>query len=164
MDRKVLVVDPITDAHETASEAKVMYASAYGWDYSETVRGDAVRRLYDSPTAESYGEGSYTVSLVDFRGAIDWTLRATANAQMRIYQRPCSDLARDARSGAWISADAWTALPAPVRAEYEELMWTVDARPTAVRIRERKHDDWLSGYHARMQAAVEARSVLAGER
>lgn len=53
----VLVIDPITDATETARKATVEVDGE-----QITISGAVVRALYDAESAEAYGEGSYTVS------------------------------------------------------------------------------------------------------
>ncbi len=58
---KLLVIDPVTDATETATSALVRNLETG----EETTLTDAeqIRALYDDPTAQSYGEGSYTVTV-----------------------------------------------------------------------------------------------------
>lgn len=56
-----LVIDPITDATETATSA-VVRNLATGEERTITDAAE-IRALYENPTAKSYGEGSYTVVL-----------------------------------------------------------------------------------------------------
>lgn len=58
--KTLLVIDPITDATETAESCTVRdMATGETELITDTAR---VRELYDDPTAQSYGEGSYTVT------------------------------------------------------------------------------------------------------
>jgi hypothetical protein len=59
MTSKMLVIDPITDATETAVSAIVRNMETG----EERIITDSaeIRALYNDPTAQSYGEGSYTV-------------------------------------------------------------------------------------------------------
>jgi hypothetical protein len=61
MAQTKLVIDPITDATETAASA-VVRDMATGEQTTITDPAE-IRALYDHPSAKSYGEGSYTVEL-----------------------------------------------------------------------------------------------------
>lgn len=59
MSGAVLVIDPITDATETAASCEVR---PMGDGDAITITDPAlIRALYDHPSATSYGEGSYIV-------------------------------------------------------------------------------------------------------
>ena len=62
MTQFAIVIDPITDDAETADSCIVRCAGTeiYIDDYT------VVRALYDCPSAESYGDGSYMISVEDF--------------------------------------------------------------------------------------------------
>lgn len=56
-----LIIDPVTDATETA-QSIIVRDMATGNE--ETVTDQAViRAFYNDPSAKSYGEGSYTVGV-----------------------------------------------------------------------------------------------------
>jgi len=59
IDTALLVVDPITDATETAAECTIapLDGNAIAIDDQRLIR-----RLYDAPGTKSYGESSYTVA------------------------------------------------------------------------------------------------------
>lgn len=57
----VLVIDPETDAEYTAPTATVEVDGR-----QVTISGALVRALYDAESAESFGEGSYTVSRSEY--------------------------------------------------------------------------------------------------
>lgn len=69
---RVLVLDPFTDDTETAGECRVCLpigtpgSGNLAWGAPEAVKGHAVRRLYRSPSAEAYGDGSYTITRKDY--------------------------------------------------------------------------------------------------
>lgn len=54
---QIIVVDPITDATETAQSCEVRLDDAFG----EVTDKELIRALYNDASAKSYGEGSYTV-------------------------------------------------------------------------------------------------------
>jgi hypothetical protein len=61
---KLLVVDPITDARETAQSITVYPMTESGPDKTkgETITDQTrIRALYEHPSASAYGEGSYVV-------------------------------------------------------------------------------------------------------
>jgi hypothetical protein len=75
MGGKVLVIDPVTDTDETARSIEVRPFAAQMAHNAEPLSGgsalmvasetitdpELIRALYDHPTAEAYGDGSYTV-------------------------------------------------------------------------------------------------------
>lgn len=72
MQSGVLVFDTVTDATETANCAIVHFPltdDGWGWGAGILVSSETARRLYDSPSAISYAEGAYTVSVGDFAAA-----------------------------------------------------------------------------------------------
>lgn len=63
MGGKVLVIDPVTDADETAAAVEVRPMDFGGALRCEVITDpELIRALYDHPSAESYGDGSYTVA------------------------------------------------------------------------------------------------------
>jgi len=71
---RVLVIDPYTDDVDTAESAKVALPAAclgggVSWGEPQIVTGNLVRHLYESVSAESYGEGSYTITRADYDAA-----------------------------------------------------------------------------------------------
>jgi hypothetical protein len=73
---RVLVIDAVTDATETAASGEIAFPVArqhqdgFTWGERLKVSGAVLRRLYDSPSAESYGDGSYTVNRADYDAAV----------------------------------------------------------------------------------------------
>jgi hypothetical protein len=61
----VLVIDPVTDATETAESCRIEFGGL-----AQRVFGSAVRALYDAPSAKPYSDGSYTVSYADAMRAL----------------------------------------------------------------------------------------------
>jgi hypothetical protein len=68
-NNEVLVIDPITDETETAESATVKFPVGETWGNEQTVGAGVARRLYASPSAQVYGEGSYTISRADYEYA-----------------------------------------------------------------------------------------------
>lgn len=62
MTQHAIVIDPVTDATETAESCLVRCAGTEIKIEDPSV----IRALYDCASAESYGEGSYTISIADF--------------------------------------------------------------------------------------------------
>lgn len=59
---QLLVIDPVTDAYETASVAWVRgLKTNTKTEEIEITERELIRALYDYPGAEAYGDGSYTV-------------------------------------------------------------------------------------------------------
>jgi hypothetical protein len=58
---RLLVIDPVTDATETATS--VVVRNLETGDETTITDSAQIRALYRNPTAQSYGEGSYTVEM-----------------------------------------------------------------------------------------------------
>jgi hypothetical protein len=58
---RLLVIDPVTDATETATS--VVVRNLETGDEATITDSAQIRALYHNPTAQSYGEGSYTVEM-----------------------------------------------------------------------------------------------------
>ncbi len=59
IEAELLVVDPVTDATDTADSCTIRPLG--GGNSIEITDVRVIRALYDDPTAQSYGEGSYSV-------------------------------------------------------------------------------------------------------
>jgi hypothetical protein len=58
---RALVIDPVTDADETAEEIELRSLNTSDVRTITVSSPRIIRALYEHPSAESYGDGSYTV-------------------------------------------------------------------------------------------------------